>query len=315
MVPVHLERSRTSIRGLLNITIYSFHFLPGRLSQQGMAILVFGIVAAVCVCLLLAAWLYACVRERRALRRAVNRESSAQRTGSDAGDAAPVGNQRAVFVDGVYLYSIPGNPSSEQRPQAGVMAGPGYVGPTRIPASLVLTRLDRTSPPVPLTCCPSCGSASPAAAAALATVPNESQREGKAPCGTDGVYCQCCSICLDPFMKGDMSRKLPCGHLFHSHCISKWVQRANRCPLCQHEIVPLDEVAQELRQIQGSRNIGFESSADMNAAANDESHGRSASENASEHRNETRSNQPLPRTRSMQPYPFFGSLGPGLFFG
>ncbi|KAF6002190.1 hypothetical protein CCYA_CCYA11G3118 [Cyanidiococcus yangmingshanensis] len=277
-----------------------------------MAILVFGIVAAVCVCLLLAAWLYACVRERRALRRAVNRESAANRANGDAGDSSTAGNQRAIFVDGVYLYSIPGNPSVEQRPQPGGMTGPGFWGPTRIPASLVLTRLDKTSPPAPLTCCPSCGAANPAAAAALATVPNESQLEGKSSCGTDGVYCQCCSICLDPLMKGDMSRKLPCGHLFHSHCISKWVQRANRCPLCQHEIVPFEEVAQELRQTQGNRNAGLGPGAA--APTEVDLQGRSASDHSESEGNQRRENEPLPRTRSTQPYPFFGSLGPGLFF-
>jgi hypothetical protein len=284
-----------------------------------MAIIVFGIVAAVCVCLLLAAWLYACVRERRALRRAMTRESAANRAAGDAEDPTRMGNQRAVFVDGVYLYSIPGNAGGEQRAPPGGVAGAGVWGPTRIPASLVLARLDKTSPPAPLTSCPSCEAESPAAAAALATVPNESQREGKGLCGADGVYCQCCSICLDPFMKGDMSRKLSCGHLFHSHCISKWVQRANRCPLCQHEIVRLEEVVQDLRQTQGGSgsSTGTAQDADTGTTAapgSARTQPPSDSSISGTARSTARENRPVPRPRNAQQYPLLGSLGSGFFF-
>ena len=44
-----------------------------------------------------------------------------------------------------------------------------------------------------------------------------------------------CAICLldvDPSRPRD-GQRLNCGHSFHRKCISKWLNRENRCPLCQ----------------------------------------------------------------------------------
>jgi len=46
-----------------------------------------------------------------------------------------------------------------------------------------------------------------------------------------------CTICLDEFMPGVKVRKLPCGHVFHSICIAKWlIERSAVCPLCKLDL-------------------------------------------------------------------------------
>ncbi|CAH0559960.1 unnamed protein product [Brassicogethes aeneus] len=40
-----------------------------------------------------------------------------------------------------------------------------------------------------------------------------------------------CAICLEDFE----TRELSCGHVFHTKCISKWLQYNNTCPFCRKE--------------------------------------------------------------------------------
>ena len=28
-----------------------------------------------------------------------------------------------------------------------------------------------------------------------------------------------------------------CGHLFHRHCVLKWLEKESKCPLCNHRVV------------------------------------------------------------------------------
>ncbi|GLJ07713.1 hypothetical protein SUGI_0073060 [Cryptomeria japonica] len=43
-----------------------------------------------------------------------------------------------------------------------------------------------------------------------------------------------CSTCKEDFQSNqEMGMMLPCGHRFHGHCISKWLQNNNCCPLCR----------------------------------------------------------------------------------
>jgi len=47
----------------------------------------------------------------------------------------------------------------------------------------------------------------------------------------------CCSICLNSIRKTRSVSELPCGHLFHKQCISKWEQQGKEtCPLCRRNI-------------------------------------------------------------------------------
>jgi len=53
-----------------------------------------------------------------------------------------------------------------------------------------------------------------------------------------------CTICLDELNPGDRVRRLPCGHIFHSTCIAKWlIERSAVCPLCKLDlyIEPVEE--------------------------------------------------------------------------
>ncbi|VEU35585.1 unnamed protein product [Pseudo-nitzschia multistriata] len=46
-----------------------------------------------------------------------------------------------------------------------------------------------------------------------------------------------CTICLDDYQIGDKLCCLPCGHVFHAECISKWlVERSATCPLCNLDL-------------------------------------------------------------------------------
>lgn len=45
-----------------------------------------------------------------------------------------------------------------------------------------------------------------------------------------------CAVCLCDFEVGDVLRRLPCAHKFHSSCVDKWLCRNKVCPLCVRDI-------------------------------------------------------------------------------
>ncbi|XP_018730918.2 NEP1-interacting protein 1 [Eucalyptus grandis] len=50
-----------------------------------------------------------------------------------------------------------------------------------------------------------------------------------------------CSICLQDFECEDVAWRLPnCCHLFHLHCIDKWISTQRSCPLCRSPIVQVN---------------------------------------------------------------------------
>lgn len=48
-----------------------------------------------------------------------------------------------------------------------------------------------------------------------------------------------CSICLEKFHMGETCMWLPCSHVYHDTCISRWGQRSELCPLCKLRTIPL----------------------------------------------------------------------------
>lgn len=46
-------------------------------------------------------------------------------------------------------------------------------------------------------------------------------------------YTNTCTICLENYKKGELIIELPCKHLFHKECLSKWFNHNNICPLCK----------------------------------------------------------------------------------
>ena len=40
-----------------------------------------------------------------------------------------------------------------------------------------------------------------------------------------------CPICMEDCTENDKCSKLPCGHSFHRHCITKWLKMNHICPL------------------------------------------------------------------------------------
>jgi hypothetical protein len=52
-----------------------------------------------------------------------------------------------------------------------------------------------------------------------------------------------CVICLDALHtepNGTTLMRLPCMHLFHEECLTRWFGRSSKCPMCQ-VVVQLDD--------------------------------------------------------------------------
>ncbi len=52
---------------------------------------------------------------------------------------------------------------------------------------------------------------------------------------TDNNNDECC-ICLD-ISNSESWSMLPCGHKFHSSCVSSWLLQQQKCPLCRHDVI------------------------------------------------------------------------------
>lgn len=47
-----------------------------------------------------------------------------------------------------------------------------------------------------------------------------------------------CTICMEELESDERAKQAPCGHVFHSKCISRWLSLHNSCPLCRLTIPP-----------------------------------------------------------------------------
>ncbi|RXG72017.1 E3 ubiquitin-protein ligase TRAIP [Armadillidium vulgare] len=42
-----------------------------------------------------------------------------------------------------------------------------------------------------------------------------------------------CIICSDAFLNFNDVASVSCGHTFHSHCLSQWLENSKSCPTCR----------------------------------------------------------------------------------
>ncbi|XP_059652528.1 uncharacterized protein LOC132299748 [Cornus florida] len=48
-------------------------------------------------------------------------------------------------------------------------------------------------------------------------------------------YCSC-TICLEEFSDEQSITRMPCSHVFHGDCITKWLNTSHSCPLCRFKM-------------------------------------------------------------------------------
>ena len=69
-------------------------------------------------------------------------------------------------------------------------------------------------------------------------VMTEEQLEAIAPKRTASAP-DCCCICQEAYLSGELRRRLPCGHEFHAECIKEWVTaNVGSCPTCRQRLQP-----------------------------------------------------------------------------
>ncbi|KAL2479879.1 RING-type domain-containing protein [Abeliophyllum distichum] len=42
-----------------------------------------------------------------------------------------------------------------------------------------------------------------------------------------------CAVCMEGYRSG---KQVPCGHVFHAVCITRWLSRHDSCPLCRFQV-------------------------------------------------------------------------------
>nr|GMD12718.1 E3 ubiquitin-protein ligase RING1-like [Ipomoea batatas]GMD31331.1 E3 ubiquitin-protein ligase RING1-like [Ipomoea batatas]GME06853.1 E3 ubiquitin-protein ligase RING1-like [Ipomoea batatas] len=55
----------------------------------------------------------------------------------------------------------------------------------------------------------------------------------------DGV----CTVCMEGFELGVGGKKLPCDHIFHQNCLTKWLSLHKSCPLCRFKVSGVSSAA------------------------------------------------------------------------
>lgn len=51
-----------------------------------------------------------------------------------------------------------------------------------------------------------------------------------------------CTICLEDFKNGSVTRKLSCLHIFHTNCIDEWCANHDNCPNCKKDMFSVDNM-------------------------------------------------------------------------
>ena len=45
-----------------------------------------------------------------------------------------------------------------------------------------------------------------------------------------------CCICAESMISGEEVIKLPCGHVYHSACVLRWLDKHTTCPMCRSQL-------------------------------------------------------------------------------
>lgn len=45
-----------------------------------------------------------------------------------------------------------------------------------------------------------------------------------------------CPICFEDIIVNKINLALPCGHVFHETCITRWIKINRSCPLCYYQL-------------------------------------------------------------------------------
>lgn len=80
-----------------------------------------------------------------------------------------------------------------------------------------------------------------------------------------------CSICLMDVAEGQDTILIPCGHMFHDACITKWLNLHNSCPVCRYEL-PTDDPEYERERSQRNAQRNQNISRNQNMRPMDFSH-------------------------------------------
>lgn len=61
----------------------------------------------------------------------------------------------------------------------------------------------------------------------------------------DQIQDDVCSICLEEFTEGEDIRRInSCEHVFHPHCIERWLSNHINCPYCRNDIIERQNLPQ-----------------------------------------------------------------------
>eukprot|EP00929_Paragymnodinium_shiwhaense_P114659 TRINITY_DN83127_c0_g1_i1.p1 TRINITY_DN83127_c0_g1~~TRINITY_DN83127_c0_g1_i1.p1 ORF type:complete len:418 (+),score=72.55 TRINITY_DN83127_c0_g1_i1:109-1362(+) len=78
--------------------------------------------------------------------------------------------------------------------------------------------------------------------------PEKSDPEAAPTCEEDQGEIECV-FCLEAFENGDRLLKLPCNHIFHQSCVSRWLCRNCLCPVCKQDVSALQHKSRGLSQV------------------------------------------------------------------
>ncbi|CAD8161049.1 unnamed protein product [Paramecium octaurelia] len=79
--------------------------------------------------------------------------------------------------------------------------------------------------------------------------PNQQNDQFYEYSGEEGAEC---SICMEELKQMEQYVELPCNHIFHSQCFSKWKNYKHLCPVCRRT-VKINDIGRINKQLHQSK--------------------------------------------------------------